>query len=94
MDVRALKDILPNRESKRFLLDPARSFFDSVTIAKKDELSQQWTAQVEEAINALKSITAYELGKLDAESEGLLHELQEICTETIKQHEKLTEKAD
>jgi hypothetical protein len=56
-EVRELRNILANAEAKAVLLDPNRSFFDALTLAKSDELSKDWVSDVAAAVGALKRIS-------------------------------------
>ena len=39
--VRELRNILASAEAKRLLLDPARTYLDAVSVAKRDDLSKK-----------------------------------------------------
>lgn len=88
--VRELRDILPNPEAKRVLLDPNRTFLDAVAVAKRDELSRSWKTQVAEAIDALQAISVIDLQRLSDEDLGQLQKLQEISRQLLDNYHKLT----
>jgi hypothetical protein len=88
--VRELKNILSTTEAKRILLDPARTFFDAVTIAKRDELSRSWKTQVAEAINALQLISVFEVQALSKEDAEQLDKLRGIVDSLLSTRKKLS----
>ena len=88
--VRELRDILPNAEAKRVLLDPSRTFLDALTIAKREELSQSWKSQVATAISALESIGALDLKHMSKEDVAEIEKLRASAAELLETHERLT----
>jgi hypothetical protein len=88
--VRDLRAILSNGESKRILLDPSRSFSDALGIAKAEELSRGWRVQVSEAIGALASIGALDLAGLGEADVEVIKRLNEISGKVLTTYAKLT----
>jgi hypothetical protein len=87
--VRELRHIIPNAEAKRILLDPARSFFDSVSVAKREELSRLWTTQVAEAIGALQAISVLDLQDLSPEDLEEIERIRDVAANLLATHKKL-----
>lgn len=79
MDVRALRDILPNPEAKADLLDMKRNISDALSIARTKEMSKRWRVEVNDANTALNNIGALEVKKL-VEKDWLL--IQELAKTT------------
>ncbi len=88
-EIRELRDILPNAEAKRILLDPSRSFFDAVSVAKRDELSRSWITQVAEAIAALHAISILDLQEISTEELAAIEKLREITSNLLITYNKL-----
>ena len=87
--VRYLRDILPKPEALRVLLDPGRPVEDALTLAKRDELSRQWKADVASAIKALENIGVGELKALGGEDLALIQQLGEVVAERLSDRETL-----
>lgn len=87
--VRELKDIVSNPEAKRILLDPSRSFFDAVSIAKRDELSRSWITQVAEAIGALHAISVLDLQEMTMDDLVQVEKLRNTATQLLETYQKL-----
>jgi len=82
-DVRELKGILLNAEAKTVLLDPHRSFNDSLAAVRKDELSGLWRSQVILAKEVLDDLGIKELKSLTLEDEHLLERLLAVVNERL-----------
>lgn len=87
--VRELKEILPNPEATRILLDPTMSFFDAVTVVRRDQLSRAWATQVSEAITALRSIPLHELKTLSPDDLKQIEVLRATADEMLSDYKKL-----
>ena len=74
-DVRQLKNVLPNPDARRYLLDPERSFLDALTIANREELSRKWRNELTEATTSLEGIGALEVRNFSAGDVALLDRL-------------------
>lgn len=88
--VRELRDIIPNAEAKRILLDVSRSFFDAVSVAKREELSRSWTTQVAEAIGAMQTIGALDLPQIPEEDLAQIKKIRDIADDLLETHRKMT----
>jgi hypothetical protein len=88
-EVRELRNILANAEAKAVLLDPNRSFFDALTLAKSDELSKDWVSDVAAAVGALKRISFLELVGSTAEQRDEIAKLRDLADEMLTTYEKL-----
>ncbi len=78
-DVRELKNVLPNADAKRILLDPERPFLEALTIANSEELSRKWRNELAEATASLRGIGALEIGDFDADDVALVDRLIETA---------------
>jgi hypothetical protein len=87
--IRELREIIPNSEAQRILLDPSRSFFDAITLAKREELSRSWATQVAEAIGALQNISVIDFQRLTSEDVDQIAKLRDLATNIIETHKKL-----
>ncbi len=83
-DVRELKGILSNADSKAVLLDPYRSFSDALAAARKDELSGLWRSQVVLTREALENLGIKELKGLNSDDEKMLNSLKNVVTERLE----------
>lgn len=90
IQVRELRSVLPNIKAKRMLLDPSRSFFDAVSIAKREELSRSWVSQVTAAITSLESMGIGELKSLSQEDIAEINKLVAAAKDLLDSHKKLT----
>jgi len=88
--VRELRAILGNSEARKVLLDPARSFTDSLAITKRQEIVNSWKSEVAEAIEAVHGIGSFELKRLATEDIKLLETLRDTVTEILDDARKLT----
>jgi hypothetical protein len=88
--VRQLRTVLGHPDATRTLTDPAKTFDDALALAKADELSRTWVAQVAEAAAALKMIGWKELSQLTSEDIAEIARLAETAAELIETHDKLT----
>ena len=88
--VRDLRDILANPDSKAVLLDPAKSLGDALGVAKADELSSSWRSEISEAASALGKIGAFDLEALGQEDLASLQNLGETISKVLATHAKLT----
>lgn len=88
--VRKLRDIVPNAEAKRILLDASRSFFDAVSVAKREELSRSWATQVAEAIGAMQVISALDLQQISKEDLAQIEKIRDVASSLLETHRKLT----
>jgi hypothetical protein len=88
-EVRVLRDILPNTEAKRVLLDPSRTFLEALTIAKREELSHAWKPQVAAVISALQSIGALDLKNMGEEDVAEIAKLRDKAIELLETFNKL-----
>ena len=91
--VRELRNIVPNAEARRVLLDPTRSFIDSVSIAKRDELSRSWFTQVTEAVEAMNSLSARDIENLSEEDLQQIRSVGEAAEYVLNTYKKLVDKA-
>lgn len=89
-DVRQLRDIVPNPEAKRILLDPEKTLFDAVAIAKREQLSKSWLTQVAEAIGALDSLGIAQIKSFGESDLIEIKRLAEVADELLSSHTKLT----
>jgi hypothetical protein len=74
-DVRQLKNVLPNPDARRYLLDPERPFLDALTIANREELSKKWRNELTEATASLEGIGALEVRNFSVDDVALLDRL-------------------
>lgn len=88
-EVRELKYIIGNNEAKAVLLDPARDFLDSLTIAKQQELSKNWLSSIASAIDALSRISVLELQASTPEQRAEIQKLRDLAAKTLESYEKL-----
>jgi ParB-like nuclease domain len=88
-DIRDLRPILSNEEAKICLLDPTRSFIDAQTIARRDEISQQWKNEVSEAMTALKKISALEVKTFNEFDVAILTNLKKATEDIIEIYEAI-----
>jgi hypothetical protein len=86
-DVRQLKNILPNNDARRFLLDPERSFLDALTVANRNELSRKWRNELTEATASLEGIGALEVRSFSAKDVELLNRLIFAATQIKEVHQ-------
>ena len=91
-DVRELKRILNNEQAKGYLLDPDRTFLDALTIARKDEISKKWKSSIIEASNALKSIGALDVEKMDKSEIKSIEDLRDMTVKVLEIHLSVTSK--
>lgn len=89
IQVRELRNILPNPEAKQILLDPARSFADALGVAKAEEFSKTWKSQVAEAIAVLNSISALELADMEDSDLQVIRRLEVAAAKVQSIHAKL-----
>lgn len=88
--VRELRLILDKPEAKRLLLeDPNSSFVDALALAKQDEFSRTWSANVAAALRSLSLIGVDELKNLTEDDRQLLVRLKELVEERLKDSERL-----
>jgi hypothetical protein len=87
--VRELRAILGNTEAKKVLLDPLRSFTESLAITKRQEMVNSWKSEVAEAIEAVQGIASFELKRLADEDTKLLERLRDTVTEVLDDAKKL-----
>jgi hypothetical protein len=85
-DVRQLKNILPNNDARRYLLDPERSFLDALTVGNRDELSRKWRNELTEASASLEGIGALEVRDFSPEDVALLERLIAAASQIIEVH--------
>jgi hypothetical protein len=71
------------------LVDPARSFLDALTIAKRDELSKNWISAIAGAIDALSRISVLELQASTQEQRNEIEKLRALAAKTLENYEKL-----
>lgn len=90
LDVRNLRPVLANEEAKGYLLDPSKTLLDAQTIARRDELSQQWRTEVSEAITALTKIGAIEVERFTADEVGSLNALIDAANSILRIHAAIT----
>jgi len=88
-EVRELKYVLVNNEARAVLLDPARSFLDSLAIAKREEQSKNWLSLVAAAIDALSRISVLELQASTPEQRAEIEKLRDLAAKTLQNYEKL-----
>jgi hypothetical protein len=88
-EVRELRDILPNTEARRVLLDLSHSFVEAVSIAKREELSKAWASQVAATISALQSVGVFELENLTEEDAAELIKLKDLSAKLLDRRAKL-----
>jgi hypothetical protein len=80
-DVRQLKNVLPNPDAKRVLLDADRQFVDALTLANRDTLSRKWREELAEAAASLASIGAIEVKNFTSEDVSLLERLSSALSD-------------
>lgn len=88
--VRQLRAIIDVPEAKRKLLDPDGNFHEALAIAKADELSKTWVAQVGEAVAALRAVSAVELAQLSDEDLAEVVAAREAADNLLDLHRRLT----
>jgi hypothetical protein len=88
--VRELRSILAKTEARRVLLDPHRSFQDALSIAKQDEFSRIWIANVSAAISSLETMGIQELKNLEPDELESLQKLNDLVSERLSDYESLT----
>jgi hypothetical protein len=88
--VRELRHILEHSQAKRLLLDPARTFIDSVAAARSEELRGVWRSEVADAIAAIANILVDEIENLDGDGIDLLQSVATEAQRVIERHRKLT----
>ena len=91
--VRELRNILAKIEAKRVLLDSHRSFQDALSIAKQDELSRIWIANVSAAVSSLETMGIQELKNLSGEEFESLEKLSRLVSERLEDYRSLTRKS-
>lgn len=89
IQVRELRNILPNPEAKQILFDPERSFPDALGVSKAEEFSRTWKSQVAEAVSVLNSISALELSSMEAADIAVIARLEAIAAKVQAMHRKL-----
>lgn len=87
--VRQLRDILPNRDARRVLFNPSRSFADAVAEVQRAQQRTQWATILEEAIESLDQIPATELAELEDDKLELLNKLHEKVGELLRAYQRL-----
>lgn len=87
--IRELKHIVPNAEARRVLLDQSASFFDAVSIAKREELSRSWRTQVAEAVESIQAIGVMSISELSSEDLQQLEEIRDVSSRVLEIHKKL-----
>ena len=88
--VRELRDILPNAEAKRLLLDSSANFADALMVIARVKLSKAWASQVSQAIAALKTIALEELKAMTTDELASIEELRNTAQERLNDFQKLT----
>jgi hypothetical protein len=88
-EIRELRNILSNNEARAVLVDPARTFLDALTIAKRAELSKNWLSSIAGAIDALTRLSILELQASTAEERGEIEKLRALAAKTLENYEKL-----
>jgi hypothetical protein len=86
---RELRNILPNPDAMRLLIDPTRTFSEALSVAKREELSRLWAVDVSAAIRALETISITELKTLSGEDVLLLERLRDKVGERLVDHSSL-----
>ncbi|MGW4206792.1 hypothetical protein ACWEIJ_02280 [Lentzea sp. NPDC004789] len=87
--VRDLRAILPIPEARRLLFDSDRTFGESLAVAKAEELSKSWGAQIAEAVAALKTIGALELKNMKPDDLEDVKSLRDVAIDLLATYEKL-----
>lgn len=88
--VRQLRAIIDVPEAKRKLLDPDGNFHEALAMAKADELSKTWVAQVGEAVAALRTVSAVELAQLSNEDLAEVVAVRDAAVNLLDLHRRLT----
>ena len=88
-DVRQLKNVLPNPDARRYLLDPERSFLDALTVANCEELSKKWRNELTEATASLEGIGALEVRNFSDDDVALLDRLANAVSQIKEVYEAL-----
>lgn len=87
--VRGLKDILVNEDSKRELLENERSTWeDAYSMQKRDSTSKNWASKVKSAIDALDNFSVSILKSLTPSDRQLLTRLNELAGERLKDYDR------
>lgn len=88
-DVRDLRAILSNPDALGVLKDPLSTLGEAVGVVVADARASEWVHKVEGAFDALNSIGAETVEKLDGQQLGLLKELERSITRAIAMHNAL-----
>ncbi|MGY6551659.1 MAG: hypothetical protein ACXIT4_07140 [Erythrobacter sp.] len=91
IQVRQLKDIIPNDEARACLFQKEKSLLDAQTIARRDEISKQWRSEVGEATTALKKISALEVMQFGEDDIRILRDVSETAQRVMDIYQKLKE---
>ena len=90
LDIRELKHILVSEDAKDALLDPRRSFYDALAIAREAQAGRAWTGKVRAAITALEGLGFIELLNLSQDDIAKLRNLSGLAEKVIDSHHTLT----
>lgn len=90
-EVRDLKTVLGSPEAKAVLMDPARTFAETLSVTKAEELKHSWTVQVSKASKALAGIPALDLRELTADQEEVLRDLGRTLNAVLESYARMTE---
>lgn len=91
IQVRHLREILPNPDSRRLLLDERRPFEEALAAAMRDEFSRLWLSEVTDAIEALENMGVDDLKNVDQEGLDLLKKLKDLTIERLADHQSLSQ---
>jgi hypothetical protein len=89
LQIRELRNILPNPEAKRVLLDSHSPFHEAVSIAKREEQSRLWVQAVSDAIVSLQNIEIQALKNLSNSDLSILTELKNLVEERLNDYHRL-----
>lgn len=88
--VRELRSILGNAEARTLLFDPARTFLEALSVAKREEAAKSWVSSVASAIGALQGLGVFEVIGLEADQKAEIEKLRDLASNILSSYEKLS----
>lgn len=89
--VRAMRDIRSDEDAWDCLFDDLKSFEDAHAIAKRDDIANNWLADIRRASNALRKLETQVLKSLNDEQVEAIHLLIAVAKERLEDASKLKE---
>ena len=87
-DVRSLREIIPNVQARRDLIQMDRELVDAMTVAKQDYISRRWKNEVNEAKTALSNIPVLEVEQFEDEDVNLINSLVEVAQRIVEAYRR------